>query len=68
VDATLEPLVGSTTLVQILPLVGSTSSTNPSYTFTVLVNDWKPLAGKIGELEKVSATWPISGAVTRATS
>ena len=49
-------------------MAGTTSTTNPSYTMNALVTDWKPLAGKIGDLEKVSVTWPISGPVTKATS
>lgn len=68
VDQTLSPLVGTTTTVAVLAVAGVTSSTNPSWTFSVLVTDYKPLSGKIGDLEKVSVTWPISGAVTRATS
>jgi hypothetical protein len=68
VEATVYPLLGTLATVAILPLAGTTSSTNPSYTFSVLVNDWKPVSGKIGDLEKSSAAWPISGAVTKAFS
>ena len=68
VEATVYPLVGTLTSVSILPVSGTTTTTNPSYTMTVLVNDWKPVDGKVGDLSKVSITWPISGAVTKATS
>jgi hypothetical protein len=68
VEQTIGALVGATTTVAVLPVATTTSSTNPSYTFTVLVNDWKPVGGKIGDLAKVSSTWPVSGPVTKATS
>lgn len=68
VEATIYPLLSTVATVQVLPVAGTTSTTNPSYTMNALVTDWKPLAGKIGDLEKVSVTWPISGPVTKATS
>jgi hypothetical protein len=68
VEATIAPLVGTTTSITVKPLNATTSSTNPAYTFTVLVNDWTPLDGKVGELSMASVTWPISGVVTKATS
>lgn len=41
------------------------TSTNPQYTGSVLINDWKPVGGKVGELQKVSISWPISGNVSK---
>jgi hypothetical protein len=68
VESTVYPLVGTTTSVTIKPLSTTTSSTNPAYTFTVLVSDWKPVDGKVGSLLMSSITWPISGSVTKAFS
>jgi hypothetical protein len=68
VEATIYPLIGTTTSVTVKPLNATTSTTNPAYTFTVLVTDWKPVGGKVGELLMTNATWPISGLVTKATS
>lgn len=68
VEQTIYPLVGTVATVSILPLNAATSTTNPSYTFSVLVNDWKPMDGKVGDLFVTSATWPISGPVTKGTS
>lgn len=68
VEATIYPLIGTTTSVTVKPLNATTSTTNPAYTFTVLVSDWKPVGGKVGELLMTSATWPVSGQVTKATS
>lgn len=66
VDATIFPLVGLTTTVAVLPVNAATSSVNPSYTFTVVVLQWKPLDGKVGDASKVSVVWPISGNVVKS--
>ncbi len=66
VEATVYPLLGSTTTVVIKPNGSTTSATNPSYTFTALVSEWTPLNGAVGELATASITWPISGDVTKA--
>ena len=68
VDQTIFPLVGGTTSVSVKPTTNATSSTNPAYTFTVVVLDWKPIDATVGAVSKSAATWPITGNVTRATS
>ncbi len=68
VDATIYPLVGQTTSITIKPLAGTTTTTNPAYVATVLVDSWTPLDGKVGALAVSSVTWPVNGLVTRATS
>ncbi len=68
VEQTVYPLIGTTTSVTIKPLNATTSSTNPAYTFTVLVTGWKPVDGKVGALLVSSVTWPISGGITKALS
>lgn len=65
VDATIFPLVGGTTTFNVKPVSGATSSTNPAYTGTVLILQWKPLDGKVGAAAVASVAWPISGNVTR---
>jgi len=67
VEATIYPLLGQTTTVVVSP-TSTTSATSPSYTFTALVSEWQPLSGAVGELATASVTWPISGAITKATS
>ena len=68
VDQTIFPLVGGTTSVSVKPTTNATSSTNPAYTFTVVVLDWKPIDATVGAVSKSSATWSITGSGTRATS
>ena len=67
-EATIYPLVGTTTAVVVKPVAASVSATNPSYTFNVIVNEWDTLNGSIGELATHSVSWQIAGAITTATS
>jgi hypothetical protein len=67
VEATIYPLLGSTTTIAVSP-TSTVSATSPSYSFTALVSEWTPLNGGVGELATASVTWPISGAITKATS
>lgn len=69
VDATLFPLLGTTVAFEVrADRTSSVSSSNPKYTGSVLVNSWSPVSGSVSDLATVSVTFPLSGAVTRATS
>ena len=70
VDATIAPLVGSTTTFDIGPFgtAVAAAGTAPRYTGTVLVTEWTGLNGAIGDLSTADVTWPVVGQVTRATS
>jgi hypothetical protein len=68
IEATIYPLLGTTTTVVVKPNGSTTSSTNPSYTATVLVSEWTPLGGSVGELASATVSWPVSGAITKATA
>jgi hypothetical protein len=68
VEATIFPLLGTVTTVTVKPVSGSTTATNPIYTVSCLVSEWTPLNGAVGELATASVTWPVSGAITKATS
>ena len=68
VEATIYPLLGSTTTIVVQPTSAAVSATNPTYTFTALISDWTPLKGGIGQLATASVTWPITGAITKASA
>ena len=68
VEATIYPLIGTTTTIVVQPTSATVSTTNPTYTFTALVSEWQPLKGGIGQLATASVTWPISGAIAKATA
>ena len=68
VEQTIAPLLGGTTAVMAWANGSTTGTTNPKYTANVLVNEWHPINGAVGDLATVSVTWPCDGTVNRATS
>ena len=60
--------VGTTVAMEIRPVNGAVSASNPKFTFNALISEWQPLSAAVGELATVSVTWPISGAITKAIS
>jgi hypothetical protein len=68
VDATLFPLLGTNATVVIKPTSGTVTATNPSYSAVCLVTQYQPFASSVGDLATLSVSWPVTGAVTRATA
>ena len=69
IDGLFFPLVGSTAVTCVVKPNGTATATaNPSYTFSVLVTEWTPVNGAVGELNTADVTFPISGAITKALS
>lgn len=68
VYATLYPLLGTTTTVELTPTSGSLSATNPKHSASALVVELPILDGSVSDLATVSVTWPLSGAVTVTTA
>ena len=67
-DGALWPLLNTLATVVVLPNGTVAGTSNPSYTFTALVNNLTPVSGSVGDLATQNLTWPISGEVTRATA
>ena len=69
VDATIAPLVGGTVAFEISPYgtAVAASGTAPRYSGTVLITEWTPLNGSVGDLSTASVTWPVSGVIARGT-
>jgi hypothetical protein len=68
VDATIEPLVGSTTTVIIKPTSSAVGATNPSYTLTgTYVASHTPLNASVGDLSTTSVEFQ-GGTLARATT
>ncbi len=68
IDATLFPLLGTNATVVVVPTSGTVTSTNPSYAGEFLVTSYTPFNSTVGDLATVSITWPLTGALTRATA
>jgi len=65
VEQTIYPLLGTTTQITIKPVNTTTTTDNPLYTFTVLVTEWSPVSGSVGELLTADVSWPVSGGITK---
>ena len=68
VDATLNGLAGTATAFVFKPTSASVSATNPSYAGSALVTSLTPISAEVGSLSTASVSWPVTGALTRATS
>jgi hypothetical protein len=69
IDSLFFPLLGGTTSVAIRPGGSAAVGTaNPEYRFDVLVQQYNPMDSAVGDLATVSVSFPITGAVTRATA
>jgi len=67
IEGLVYPLIGSTTSLVVKPNGTAVGTANPSYTTnSVLITEWTPVNGAVGELATASVTWPISGTVTKA--
>jgi hypothetical protein len=67
IEGLVYPLIGSTATIVIKPNGTAVGTANPSYTATVLVTEWTPVNGAVGELATADVTWPISGTITKST-
>jgi hypothetical protein len=67
-DGALWPLFNTLATVVVLPNGTTAGTSNPSYTFTALVNNLTPISGSVGDLATQNLTWPVSSEITRATA
>lgn len=68
VEATIYPLVGTSTTVKLTPTSSATSATNPAYTVTgCFLASHTPINGGVGELATTSLSFQ-GGALTKATT
>lgn len=68
VEDVIYPALGTAATCIVKPLNTTTSSTNPAYTFKVLISEWTPINGSAGDLATINVTWPISGPITKTTT
>lgn len=68
VDATLFSIVGSSVAFIGKPTSGSVTATNPSFTGNVILTNYTPISGSVGDGHQVSSTFQGVGALTRNTS
>ncbi len=68
VDATMWALLGTVVTFAVRAASGAITTSNPEYSGSFLMNQWSPVNGGVGDLATVDVTFPITGAVSRATS
>lgn len=68
IDSIMWPLLGTTVSFEVRATNAAVGASNPKYTGSILVTSWNPITGSVGDVAEVSVTYPVSGAVTRATS
>lgn len=69
IDSLFFPNLGGTVAVTVVPGgTAAVSATNPRYEFDVLVTEYSPVDGAVGDLATTSVSLPITGEVTRATA
>lgn len=68
IDSILWGFFNTVQTFTIRPVNSAASTSNPSYTGSVLVNSLTPVSGEVGDLVEFDVSWPTSGAVSRATA
>jgi hypothetical protein len=70
VDATLWPLYSGQTsfAVEFRPTSGARSATNPAWTGTCYLMEYKPIAGGVGDVAETDVSLVVDGVLTRQTS
>lgn len=68
IDSVIWPLLGTNATVTVRPAGSATSATNPAFSGTFLVTSYTPFNSTTGDLATSSLTWPLTGALTRATA
>ena len=66
--ATLNSTWGTSTTVTVKQNSGATSTTNPLYTMSCLVNNTTPINGAVGDLSTQSVTWNVNGTIAVTTA
>jgi hypothetical protein len=67
-DSIMWPLLGTVVPFEVRLDQASVGTSNPKYTGNVLIKEWKPIQGNVGDDATVGVSYPTSAAVTRATS
>lgn len=66
--ATLNSTWGTSTTVTVKQTSAATSTTNPLYTMSCLVNNTTPVNGAVGDLSTQSVTWNVNGTIAITTA
>ena len=68
IDAIMWPLLGTVVPFEVRADQAAVSTSNPKYSGSVLIKEWNPIQGSVGDDATVGVSYPTSGAVVRATA
>jgi hypothetical protein len=67
-DSIMWALLGTVVTFEVRAVNTARTTSNPAYTGSVLIKEWKPVGGSVGDINGADVTYPTSGAVARQTS
>jgi hypothetical protein len=67
VNSIIDDAMGTYLNLKLIPVSGTVSSTNPSYTMSCFIQQWQPISGTPQDVSTSSVTWPVK-ALTKSTS
>lgn len=67
-DSIMFPLLGTVVTFEFAGTQAARGVSNPSYIGSMLVSDWNPISGKVGDVDTSSVSYQSSGVVTRVTA
>jgi hypothetical protein len=67
VNSLFEDAIGSKLAIKLIPVTGTVTATNPSYSMSCLITQWTPISGSTDSASTASVTFPVT-ALTKATS
>ncbi|WP_433232405.1 phage tail tube protein [Micromonospora sp. CA-248260] len=67
-DSIMWALLGTNVTFEVRLSGAAVGTSNPKYTGVVMVKEWTPISGGVGDVAEVKVSYSTSGAVTRATS
>src|SRR5258706_317447 len=65
IDATISPLIGSTTSFEVRPVNAARSATNPGWTGTGAISSYNPVAGGVGDEQLAAVQIEASSSLVR---
>lgn len=61
-------IAGAAVTFEVRAVNTAASTSNPKYTGSVILTEWIPISGNVGDEASLDVTWPATGVVARATS
>jgi len=67
VNSIFEDAIGTKLAIKLIPVTGTVTATNPSYSMSCLITQWTPISASTDSAMTASVTLPVT-AITKSTS